>query len=113
MTRFGALDRQLRRDLAGRLLQRLEQVGADRQQIAAGEIDDLLDLAEARAHHLRLVAEFLVVVVDARHRLDARIVGRRNVAAAFLLVLVVDAADERRDQRHAGFRARHCLREAE
>ena len=36
-----------------------------------------------------------------------------NVGAALLLVIVVDAADERRDQRHAGFGAGHRLREAE
>ena len=36
-----------------------------------------------------------------------------NLGAAFLLVVVVDAADERRDQRHAGFGAGHRLREAE
>ena len=43
----------------------------------------------------------------------ARILGGGNVAAALLLVIVVDAADERRDQRHAGFGARHRLRETE
>ena len=91
----------------------VEQIRADRQQIAAGEIDDLLDLAEARAHHLRLVAVLLVVVVDPRHRLHARIVVGGNLGAALLLVVVVDAADERRDQRHARLGARHGLREAE
>ena len=46
-------------------------------------------------------------------RLHAGIVGGRDLRAAFLLVVVVDAADERRNQRHARFGARHGLRKAE
>ena len=45
-----------------------EQVRRDRQQVAAGELDDLAEVAEARAHDLGLVAVLLVVVVDLRHR---------------------------------------------
>ena len=44
-----------------------DQLGADGEQIAARQIDDLIDFAEARAHDLRLVAVLLVVVVDADH----------------------------------------------
>ena len=95
------------------LPQLLQQLGADRQQIAAGELRDLRHPPEAGAHHLGLVAVLLEVVVDARHRLHAGIVVLGNLGAAFLPVPVVDPADERRDQRHPGFGARHRLREAE
>ncbi len=77
-----------------------------------------LDGAEARAHHLGLVAELLVVRVDAAHRLHARIVraavlGLVPVGAGLLLVPVVDAPDERRDQLRAGFGAGGGLHERE
>ena len=62
-------------------LQLRQQLGADRQQIAARQRQDLADVAETRAHHLGVDAEVLVVGVDARHRLDAGIVGA-GVAAA-------------------------------
>ncbi len=74
---------------------------------------DLLDATEAGAHHLGLVAEFLVVVIDARDRLHARVLVGRDLRAAVLAVPVVDAPHERRDQRDARLGARHGLREAE
>src|SRR6185503_1190659 len=80
--RVGALRRfrrELALDAAFGLRQLLQQIRRDRQQVAAGEGDDLPGLAEARAHHLRLVAVLLVVVVDARHRGDAGVVFDGNV----------------------------------
>ena len=46
------------------LRQQLRRYG---QQVASGKLLDLADIAEAGAHHLRLVAEFLVIVVDLGH----------------------------------------------
>ena len=50
-----------------RLGQLFEQLGRNGQKIAAGWLDDLADVAEARAHDFGAVAEVLVVVVDLRH----------------------------------------------
>ena len=52
-----------------------EKLRRDGEQIAAGELGDFADVAEAGAHDDGLVAEFLEVVVDARDRLHAGIVG--------------------------------------
>jgi hypothetical protein len=78
---------------------------ANGEQVAAGELGDLADVAEARAHDHGLVAEFLEVVVDGRHRLHAGIVGALVVLARVLLVPVENAADEGRDERDAGIGA--------
>ena len=51
----------------------------------AGEADDLVHLAEARAHDLRLVIELLEVVVDPRDRRDAGVLVGGNVLDAALL----------------------------
>ncbi len=61
----------------------------------------------------RLVAEFLVVVVDLGHGVDAGIVGGSVVLAGVLLVPVEDAADERRDQGDLGLGAGDRLVQAE
>ena len=71
-----------------------EQFRADGQPVAASQRLDLANVAEARAHHHRLVAVRLVVVVDAADRLHARIFRALIVAAFMLLVPVVDAADK-------------------
>src|SRR5258708_1850311 len=47
----------------------IENIGPDRQQIAARQSGDLLDAAETRAHDLSLVAVLLEVVKNARDRL--------------------------------------------
>ena len=100
-------------------LQRGQQLGADGQQVAAGQRGDLADVAEAGAHHLGGDAVALVVVVDGgAPTVHAGVVGagvRGFVpgGAGALLVPVVDAADEGRDQLHAGVAAGHGLREAE
>ena len=76
--------------------------------------DDLLDPAEAGAHHLRAVAELLEVVVDARAPTARPGSSSTGISLPRVLpVLVVDAADERRDERDAGLGAGHGLREAE
>ena len=74
---------------------------------------DLADVAEARAHHHGLVAEFLEVVVDARHRLHAGIVGAVVVLAGVFLVPVENAAHEGRDERDAGIGRGNGLVQAE
>ena len=88
--------------------------GTDGEQVRSGQADNLIHVAEARAHHLSLVAEFLVVVVNAGHGCDAGVlVGWNFRAAVLLLVPVVDTADEWRDQSHSRFGARNRLGEAE
>jgi hypothetical protein len=112
--RGGVLRRQLARHLAFGARELFQQLGGDGEQVAAGERQDLPRLPEARAHHLRGVAEFLVVAVDARHGGDAGVLRDRDVLElARRLVPVVDAPDERRDQRRAGVGAGHGLGEGE
>ncbi len=93
--------------------QLLQQVGTDGQAVAAGQLLDLAEIAEAGAHHHRLVAVGLVVAIDARDRLHAGILGAGVVAVLALLVPVVDAPDERRDEEHPGVGAGHRLGEGE
>jgi hypothetical protein len=101
-------------EVAGPGRELVEELGADRQQVAAAEPLDLVGLAEARTHHLGRVAELLVVLVDPRHRGDAGVLVDRDVGeAALLLPVVVDPADEGRDQRDPGLRAGDRLGEAE
>src|SRR5208283_2807068 len=58
--------------------------------------------------------ELLEVVVNPRHRRDARIlVGRNVLDAALLAIPVVNPPDERRDERHARLGAGDGLGEAE
>src|SRR6266446_456006 len=97
-----------------RLLQLVKKFGTDGQQIASGQADDLIHIPEACPHHLRLVSVFLVIVVDASDRRNAGIFIRRNLfASALLLIPIVNAADERRNQGYSGFGARHGLGKAE
>ena len=70
-----------------RFLHLLQQVGADRQQVAAGQLDDLVHLAEAGAHDLGLVAELLEVVVNPRDRRDARVLVGGDVRHAAVLLV--------------------------
>ncbi|MOA25920.1 hypothetical protein D3C78_1466760 [compost metagenome] len=99
-----------RRLVVGQLLQ---QLGADGQAVAAGERLDLAEVAEARAHHHGPVAVGLVVAVDARDGLHARVFATGEVAAFGFLVPVVDAPDEGGDQEHPGIGAGSCLGEVE
>src|SRR5262249_37823475 len=111
--RPGRLRAQAARDFAGGVRQLLQQTRADGQEVATGEANDLLHLAKTRAHDLGLVAKLLEVVVNPGDRNDPRVFVSGDVAAALLLVPVVDAADERRDQRHPRLGAGHGLGEAE
>ena len=61
------------------LLQLAEQIGRDGEQIAAGQLDDLADVAEARAHDLGLVVEFLEIIVDCVDGVDAGVLGGRDL----------------------------------
>ena len=95
-----------------------QQIGADGEQVAAGQCRDLAHVAEARAHHFGGDAVPLVELVDAAHRAHARVVGASHgdlvpTAARTLLVPVVDAADERRDQLHPGLATGDRLGEGE
>ncbi|KPX14876.1 Uncharacterized protein ALO72_05008 [Pseudomonas syringae pv. delphinii] len=91
--------------------QLLEQLGADGQAITARQLFDLVQIAEAGTHHDGLEVVGLVVVVDARHGLHTGIVCADIIGARRLLVPVVDAAHERRDQKHARFSASNGLGE--
>src|SRR5262249_4707555 len=104
---------QAARDLAFGPLHLLQQVWADGQQVTTGKANDLVHLAETRAHDLGLVAELFEVVVNPRDRSNTRVFVSRDVAAALLLVPVVDAADEGRNERNAGLGAGHGLGKAE
>src|SRR5581483_10032697 len=96
------------------LLQLVEEFGTNGEQVRSGQKHDLVDVAEAGAHHLGLVAEFLVVVVNTNNRGDTRILIRWNLrAAVLLLVPVINTADEGGNQSHSRFGARNCLGEAE
>src|SRR5215469_963593 len=96
------------------LLELVKEVWADGEQVASGQADNLVHIPEAGAHHLGLVAVFLVVVVDARDGRNAGILVCRNLRTALLfLIPVVDAADERRDQRNPSLGACDGLGEAE
>src|SRR5436190_3576515 len=111
--RESAFHAQAARDLALGLFHLLQEVGADREQVAAGEADDLVHLAKTGPHDLGLVTELLEVVVNPGDRRNARVFLGGDVAAPLLLVPVVDPADERRDQRHASLGAGHGLGKAE
>lgn len=53
----------------------LQQLRADGQAVAAGQLLDLADVAEAGAHDHGVVAVGLVVIVNTRDRLHARVFG--------------------------------------
>ncbi|MNE16420.1 hypothetical protein D3C80_1093630 [compost metagenome] len=95
------------------LAQLLQQLWADGQSIAAGQLLDLADIAEAGAHDHGVVAIGLVVVVDTRDRLHARIFRAHVFFASALLVPVVDPAHERRNQEYPGIGTRLGLGEGE
>src|SRR5690606_7521729 len=58
VTRLRILRRELARGGTRVGLQLPEQLRADGEQVAAAELENLVGRAEARAHHLGLVAEF-------------------------------------------------------
>src|SRR4051812_34245013 len=90
-----------------RFLQLIEKVWTDREQVAPGQPHDLIQVAEACAHNLRLVAEFLVVVVNACNGGDARILVRGDLRSTALLFMpIVNSSDERRNQSYSSLRAR-------
>src|SRR5208282_4096234 len=110
--RFGWIELPI--DAAVGFLQLVQKLRTNGEQIATREPDNLICIPETCSHHLGLVTIFLVVVVDARDGGDSRIlVGRNFRAAVLLLVPIVDAADERRNQSHSRFSARYSLGEAE
>ncbi len=90
-----------------------QQLRGDGEQVAAGELSNLADVAEACAHDYGLVAKMLEVVVNPGDGFDARIVGALVVLAGVLFVPVEDAADEGRDQGDAGLGAGDGLVQAE
>src|SRR5271165_2573294 len=85
----------------------------DGEQVASGELANLADIAEARTHDYRLVAESLEVIVDLGYGLHAGVVGTLVVLTGVFFVPVEDASDEGRDQRDAGFGAGDGLVNAE
>ena len=87
---------------------RAEEIGreksnthGDGEVVTAGELCNLADAAEGGAHDDGLVAVLLVVVVDALHALDARVVLGAVLLLGRGLVPVEDAADKRRDEEDA------------
>ena len=104
---------QLASKRCGGVLEILEKVGADRQQVATSEFRDLADVSEAGAHHLRLVAELFVVVVDFLDGLDTGILRADVFFAGGGFVVIVNAANEGRDEACIGLRAGDGLWERE
>src|SRR5208283_2285906 len=97
-----------------RVFELIQKLRADGEQIAPRQTDDLVHIPEARSHHLRLVTELLVVVVNARYGCNTRIlVGRYFCSALLLLVPIVNPAYERRDEGNARLGASYCLGKAE
>src|SRR5208282_5949708 len=97
-----------------RVFELIQKLRADGEQIAPRQTDDLVDIPEACAHHLRLVTELLVVVVNARHGCNTRIlVGSYLPSAVFFPVPIVNPAYERGDESDARLGASHRLGKAE
>src|SRR5208282_140801 len=91
-----------------------QKLRADREQIASRQADDLVEIPEACSHHLRLVTEFLVVVVNARHRVNTWVlVGSYVCSGVLLLVPIVNPAYERGNESNACLGASHRLGKAE
>ena len=84
------------------------------EQVATRQFDDLVDVAEAGAHHLGAIAIGLEVIEDLGHGDHARIL-RAGIAltARALLVPIKDAPHERGNQRDTGLGTGHRLGETE
>jgi len=96
------------------VFQLIKQFRADGEQIASGQPHDLIDVPKTRSHELRFVSVFPIVVVDSRDGGKSRILVGRDLRATVRFPMpVINTTDERRDQRHTGFGARHSLRKAE
>ena len=96
----------------------LEEVRSNGQEVATAEGLDLAAITEGCAHDFGLDVVALVVGEDAADGLHAGVVGARGggfvpVGTLGLLVPVVDAADERRDQLDLGVGAGDGLGERE
>ena len=90
--------------------QLVQQLGTDGEQVASGQALDLIHVAETRSHYLGLVAVLLVVVINAGYGRDPGIlVGGNLLAAAFLLVPIVNTSDKGRNQGHLRLRRRPPL----
>jgi hypothetical protein len=77
------------------VFQLIEQLWANGKQIASGRPDNLICVSETRAHHLRLISIFLIVLVDAHDRRNSRILVGRDLRAIVLsLMPIVNAAHE-------------------
>src|SRR5260370_35324261 len=97
-----------------RVLYLVQKFGTDGEQIASGQAEDVVHIAETCPHHLGLVSVFLVVIVDASDGRNAGVLVRRNLSASVLLLIpIVNTADERRNQGYSGFCARHAFGKAE
>src|SRR5208337_3059479 len=97
-----------------RVFELIQKLRADGEQIAPRQTDDLVDIPEACSHHLRLVTEFLVVIVNARHGCNTRIlVGSYLCSTVPFPVPIVNPANEGGDESNARFGASYRLGKAE
>ena len=71
----------------------------NRQIIATGQLRNLAHIPKARAHDHRLVPILLVVIENALHALDARVLVGGELALLLRLVPVHDAPDKGRDEK--------------
>ena len=96
------------------VLEFFQKLRADGKQITPRQTDNLVDIPKAGSHHLRLVAEFLVLVVDASDGCNAWIlVGNYFCSTLLLLVPVINPAYERGNESDARLGASCSLRKAE
>src|SRR5208337_4675028 len=97
-----------------RVFELIQKFRADGEQIAPCQTDDLVHIPEACSHHLRLVTEFLVVIVNARHGCNTRIlVGSYLCSTVLFPVPIGNPAYEGRDESDARLGASHRLGKAE
>ena len=85
----------------------------NRQIITPRQLRNLPHIPKARPHDDRLIPILLIIVEDALHALDSRILVRLEAAALRLLVPIHDAPDKGRDEEGAGFGGGDGLHEGE
>lgn len=95
------------------VLEFFQEIGADGEEVAAGQFEDFAHVAETRAHDLGLVTEFFVVGVNLVDRLDAGVFRADEVFAGGGLVVIKDSSDEGGNESHAVVSAGDGLSEGE
>lgn len=95
------------------VLELLQQAGGDGQVIATSKLSDLANVAERSAHNNGVVAELLVVVVDALDGGNTGVLLLGVVLLGVSLEPVEDTADEGRNEEGTGLGGGNGLHQAE